>query len=44
MTGFPYENQPGRLCVPGIWSYRDCLMLMGLPERAFVWFFWPKAS
>lgn len=38
MTGFAYKNQPGRWCIPGICSHRDCLMLMGLPEKAFVGF------
>lgn len=44
MTGFAYEGQPGGLCIPGIWSHSDCLMLMGLPARAFVEFLWHKAG
>lgn len=41
---FCLQSQPGRWCIPGIWSHRDCLMWIGLPEKAFVGFLWPKAS
>lgn len=33
-----------REIIPGIRRHGNCLMLMGLPERAFVGFFWPGAS